>query len=351
MTTKPGRPGINRVHVRRKDGTIKVYEYERKAKTPSYRLSVRGGGLRQIAKAYTSAPEFRALSESWQTATRYYLGILEDRLDWMTLDDINDRRARGDFYAVRDAYADKPAKADKIMGTLATALAWAYERGMIDANHARGIDRLSATGARADKIWAPEQLAALLAHAKPDLSRLVRVGLYTAARLSDVLAFDWGMVRGDWLEYKPGKTAKSTGVVVRLPWRELAPLRDVLAECGPRDAGPILTTEARGIPWTVPNFNARWKATLAVAGLLDADRHFHDLRGTAITRMLEAGATHAEVASISGHAVGGRSTLRAYAARSDAMALGAYRKWNAALATGPAVLAFQKRGAKTGGAA
>ncbi len=342
MTGKPEKRGsLNRVRVRLKDGSVKVYEYVRKPKEPSRRLVARGHAFRQIAVAYTNSPEFNGLSETWQAATRYYLGILESRLDWMTTTDLDDRSSRRDFYEIRDEFAATPTKADKLIGTLSTALAWAYERGMIQINHARGIDKLAPSAGRADKIWTQDQIATLLAHAPPDLSKLVRMALLTAARLGDLLALTWEQFDGRWIEYTPAKTAKTTGVVVRLPVYELPPLDALMRELGP-STGHILTTDARGIPWTIPNFNARWKSALARAGLLSADRHFHDLRGTAITGLLNAGATDAETASISGHAIGGRSTLRAYAARTDELAISAYRKLNQSLSARPVILALSK---------
>ncbi len=349
MTDTPERPAsLKTVRVRLKDGSVKVYQYPRKPKKPSKRLADRGHGFRSIAHAYTNSPEFKGLSESWQAATRYYLGILEDRLDWMSLKDFNDRESRGDFYEIRDSFASTPTKADKVIGALATVLAWAYERGMIEVNHAREVKKLAPQGGRADKVWTPDQLAALLANSPPDLSKLVRMALLTAARLGDLLALTWEQFDGRWIEYTPAKTAKTTGVIVRLPVYELPPLESLMRELGP-STGHMLRTEARGIPWTIPNFNAKWKAALAKAELLSADRHFHDLRGTAITNLLSAGATDAETASISGHSVGGKSMLRVYAARTDELAIGAYRKLNAALSTRPVVLPLTKRPDKNRG--
>jgi len=343
MTEKPEKPAsLKTVKVRLKDGSVRVYQYARKKKFSSKVLADRGHGFRSIAHAYTNSPEFKGLSESWQVATRYYLGILEDRLDWMALGDFNNRESRGDFYEIRDSFASTPTKADKVIGTLATVLAWAYERGMIEVNHAREVKRLAPQGGRADKVWTPDQLATLLANSPPDLSRLIRMALLTAARLSDLLSLTWEQFDGRWIEYKPAKTAGTTGVVVRLPVFELPPLDSLMRELG-HSTGHMLRTDARAIPWSVPNFNARWKAALAKAGLLDADRHFHDLRGTAITNLLSAGATDAETASISGHAVGGKSMLRVYAARTDELAIGAYRKLNAALSARPVVLPLTKR--------
>jgi integrase len=55
--------------------------------------------------------------------------------------------------------------------------------------------------------------------------------------------------------------------------------------------------------------------------------HFHDLRGTAATRLAEAGCSHAEIASITGHSmrdVG--AILDKYLARTDKIALAAIAK-------------------------
>jgi integrase len=55
--------------------------------------------------------------------------------------------------------------------------------------------------------------------------------------------------------------------------------------------------------------------------------HFHDLRGTAVTRLAEAECSHAEIASITGHGmkdVG--AILDKYLARTDKIALAAIAK-------------------------
>ncbi len=40
------------------------------------------------------------------------------------------------------------------------------------------------------------------------------------------------------------------------------------------------------------------------AGVADADLHFHDLHGTAVTRLALAGCTNAGIATITGHTLG-----------------------------------------------
>jgi integrase len=67
---------------------------------------------------------------------------------------------------------------------------------------------------------------------------------------------------------------------------------------GARDADVILTT-TRGRAWTKDGFRASWSKACGKAE--GDDVTFHDLRGSAVTRLFEAGATVAEIAPITGH--------------------------------------------------
>ena len=60
----------------------------------------------------------------------------------------------------------------------------------------------------------------------------------------------------------------------------------------------ILTTPT-GRAWTKRYFNEHWFEAEKAAGITDL--HFHDLRGTAITMLAEAGCTVPEIASVTGH--------------------------------------------------
>ena len=70
----------------------------------------------------------------------------------------------------------------------------------------------------------------------------------------------------------------------------------------------------------------RWFGKVkAAAGFGGLDLHFHDLRGTLITWLLEAGCTEAEVGAISGHAFA-KGNIRSYSARTRTLAENAHRK-------------------------
>jgi integrase len=89
--------------------------------------------------------------------------------------------------------------------------------------------------------------------------------------------------------------------------------------------GLLILTNGRGLPWKGNAFRKQWGAAMAKAGV--KDRTFHDLRGTAVTRLNEAGCTPQEIAHITGHSIRSVMTiLDRYSARSDKVAVAAISK-------------------------
>ncbi len=68
----------------------------------------------------------------------------------------------------------------------------------------------------------------------------------------------------------------------------------------PRRSTLILTTPT-GMQWKLDWFRNRWRDASAKAKFTDL--HFHDLRGTAVTMLAEAGCSNAEIAAITGHSL------------------------------------------------
>jgi integrase len=63
--------------------------------------------------------------------------------------------------------------------------------------------------------------------------------------------------------------------------------------------GPLILTSTDRRPWTEDGFRSSWRKACATAGIVGLT--FHDLRGTAVTRLALAGCTEAEIATITGH--------------------------------------------------
>jgi integrase len=85
-----------------------------------------------------------------------------------------------------------------------------------------------------------------------------------------------------------------------------------------RTTAVVLTTKT-GLPWKPRYVKAQWEAASKQAGITAS--HFHDLRGTAITMLAEAGCTTPRIAAITGHSLKTVTTiLDKYLARTRALA-------------------------------
>lgn len=98
-----------------------------------------------------------------------------------------------------------------------------------------------------------------------------------------------------------------------------------------RTAAVILTTTT-GRAWASRYFKAQWEKASRAAGI--EDLHFHDLRGTAVTLLAEAGCSVPEIAAITGHTMKSvHGILERYMARTKALAGAAIEKFENASST------------------
>ena len=102
------------------------------------------------------------------------------------------------------------------------------------------------------------------------------------------------------------------------------PLRAAL-DAAPKHS-PIILTNSEGKPWTSDGFRASWGKACKAAGITGLT--FHDLRGTAVSRLAVVGSTEAEIAAITGHSLRDvHSIIDAhYLARDPALGESAIRK-------------------------
>lgn len=321
------------------DGTVKEYRYSRDRKSRK-RPALDKGAIRQLAELYTKSPEFMRLSLLWRRAKMHHINILEDELGFMTKADLEDRRSRAEFYELRDRHAALPHKADKLMDALKGMLGWAYERGRIEHNHALGLGRLTSTrGTRSDIVWTEDHEAIATGSFSPALSQAWRLALYTGARQADICSLRWDQYKDEWLTFLPAKTRGTTGIKVNLPVYALPPFQALMDELS-RGTEFVLTTD-QGNPWQVENLRVEWRWALARTDLADSGLRWHDIRGSCLSRLADAGCTDSERAAVSGHSLGGGSKLGDYTARSRQLALNAYTKWARFIAAPPTVVRLE----------
>jgi integrase len=231
---------------------------------------------------------------------------------------MTDRRTRGIFKAWRERLAETSRRqADYGWVVLARVLSFGMDRGLVAANPCARGGRLY-RGSRAEKIWTAADEAAFMAGAPPHLYLALLLALWTGQRQGDLLRLPWSAYDGRQIRLRQAKGGRPIVVPVG------APLKAGLDAAAKRS--PIILTTKDGKPWTPDGFRASWAKASKRAGIVGLT--FHDLRGTAVTRLATCECTEAEIATLTGHSL---RSVRAildthYLSRDPALAANAIRK-------------------------
>jgi integrase len=312
--------GINTVHKRLADGSIRTYYYHR---ATASRLEGEPGSLEFIAslaeaertlskcdadlcaglvRAFLTSPEFeKNLQSSTQQEYRRILTAVEAKFGRAPIAAMADPRFVGDALEWRDEIAaSRPREADNRMIVFGRLLSWAKKRHLLSANVLEGYERIHRSD-RSEKIWLPDHIAAMQQVASPEFWPLFLGALSTGLRQGDLRNLPWSAYDGTAITWRVTKRRRGdAGVKLTIPCT--ATLRALL-ESLPR-RGPLIFTTTTGRAWkkryVAHHFGtARAKAAETLPEV--AELHFHDTRGTAITMLAEAGASVPEIAAITGH--------------------------------------------------
>lgn len=247
------------------------------------------GTLQELITAYQRSPAFTDLAEVTRTGYVQRIRKIETQFGDLPLRALTDPRVRGDMLDWRDGMKGK-REGDYCLTVLARILSWSKDRGRITINPLERPGRLY-SGSRAESVWSEGEVAALLAKASPAVAMPFLIALHTGQREGDILRLTWSAYDGQALQLRQSKTGRHVRVPVS------AALKPVL-DTAKRIAVTICTT-SRKQAWTGDGFRASFTKTKAAAGI--EGRTFHDLRGTAVTRLALAGCTVPEIATITGH--------------------------------------------------
>ena len=302
--------GVHSVRMRLADGKAKVYHYAwrggpRLAGAPGSPEFVRSfheahaarkqpthGCLFGLLAEFRTSAEYLGLAASTRRAYGAYLKAIEVEFGDMPLGAIESPKARGEFKRWRDSMAATPRKADYAWTTLARVLSVAKDRGRIGSNPCERGGRLY-VAERADRIWTENDVARLLTVASPEMELALMLALWTGQRQGDLLVLPWSAYDGSHIRLRQSKTGAA--VIIRVG----APLRALLERALKRS--PTVLTNRAGVPWTSDGFRASWRKLCAKAQIQGLT--FHDLRGSAVTRLALAGAPPQEIAGVTGHSL------------------------------------------------
>ena len=199
-----------------------------------------------IIADYKASPEFTKLAPSTRRAYLIYIKLIEDVFGGLPLAALADRRVRGEFKAWRDAFAEKPRKADYAWTTLARIMSFAKDRGMIATNPCEKGGRLYVAD-RTDKFWGEKEIAALLSIASPEITLALVAALWTGQRQGDLLRLPWSSYDGSHLRLRQSKTGRRIAMPAGMP------LKVLLDDAERR--GPLVLTNSFGRPWTSDGFS------------------------------------------------------------------------------------------------
>jgi integrase len=248
--------------------------------------------LFNLISEFKSSSDFSGLAERTRKDLRKYLRAVEDKFGSMPLKAAEDPKARGVFKSWRDTFKDTPRKADHLFAALQRVLSFGVDRGQISRNVCENGGKLYKAH-RQEKIWTQDHISRLLKVANYELRLAFVLALWTGQRQGDLL-------KASWTNYKDGKLKlfQSKGNKwITIPVG--ATLQEWLDEA-PKRAATILTGQ-KGHSWSSSGFQTEWRKACIKAAIRDVT--FHDIRGTAVTRLALAGATVPEIASITGHSL------------------------------------------------
>jgi integrase len=302
--------GVHAVQTKLADGTRRTYYYawrggprlKGEPGSPeflaSYREAHEGrktastGLMTSLVAEFRASHEFKKLSEHSKRAYQAYLNLIADDFGDLPLEALNSKEIRGDFLAWRDRLADKPRKADYAWTVLSRILSFAKSRGRIDVNPTEKGGRVYRAD-RTEKLWTDEHISQFMEAASKELQLALVLALWTGQRQGDLLKINWAAYDGAVIKLTQSKTKRRVVIPVG------PTLKDAL-DLALHRAATILTS-SEGRPWTSDGFRTSWGRACERAGIRGLT--FHDLRGSAVTRLALAGASVPEIASLTGHSL------------------------------------------------
>ncbi|WP_337189141.1 tyrosine-type recombinase/integrase [Phenylobacterium sp.] len=321
-------PGAHRVTWPLAGGGLAIYWYRRRGQgpamiafrgaTPGEALRAEAEAVQDIIAAYQAAPapppaqvlrdlvtRYKAAPDGWLRTAESTRATWAPWLDaivaeWgdLPLKALAARGMRAEILAWRDRFAATPRAADTGVQVLNRVLNWGVGRELADKNPAAGIEALW-TSNRADVIVTPAELDAICAAATPAGARAFRLAAQSGMRRGDLITLTWAEVSDFYIDRPANKSLSGRRLLVPLT----AAARTLLADLRARNKASktpstYVLTHSRGGPWQKDGLGVTWNRAVKKALGEDADKHFHDLRGTAVTGFCQVPLTDEEIADI-----------------------------------------------------
>lgn len=328
--------GLNRTRKRLADGSYVTYYYAWKGGPRLYgtpgspefvagyndaitkKVTQPAGVLQVLLNAYQESFKFLDLADRTRRDYIRFIRKIKDKFGDFPIMALSDSRTRGEFLKWRDELAvNSRRQADYTYSVLALIIAWGFDRGLVPSNPCERPGK-TYRSKRVDNVWTNEDEARFLQAAPDHIALAFMLAIWTGQRQGDLLRLTWSAYDGQTIRLRQSKTGARVTVPVGAPLKKLL-------DRTPKEAVTILATSRR-TSWTKSGFRASWRTVCQRARI--ADLTFHDLRGTAVTRLAIAGCTTAEIITITGHSNGQAAAIldAHYLKRDSALGVSAIHK-------------------------
>lgn len=249
--------------------------------------------FRSLVVLYKASSDYKKLADSTKRNWSTWLDRISDHFGALRIAQF-DRpdKIRPNIRRWRNQWADKPRTADYGLQVLSRVLSFAVDPlGRIAGNPCEGIKQLYSVN-RSEIIWAESDIAQLKKTCSADVGHAVDLAAHTGLRLGDLLRLSWSHIGEDAITISTGKSKHRRTAIIPL----YDDLRAVLNSV-PKRATTVLSNVRRR-PWTANGFGTAFNRAKIAADMADRDLHFHDLRGTAVTKFYIAGVPERVIAEI-----------------------------------------------------
>jgi integrase len=310
--------GVHRVRMKLADGRTREYHYawrgrgapkfwdsasDVKMGSPEYlaalaacarETSAAAGKFRQAIINFMDSAEFTRLAPRTQADMRksfFHAGNgIDKKFGGAPMGAFNDPRIRAAALEWRDSIGGKVG--DDRIRHLQRVVGFALDRRLISQNHLRDIKSVYKSN-RAEIFWLPTEVEAFRKKAPPHVWRILAIALETGLRPGDLVLLSREHVH---------KTPQGRRIVIWTQKRKRLASIPVTTRMGDLiDATPAgqerLIVNKAGKPYKHENYLgdavSEWRGKSKVR----AELRLYDTRGTAATRLLEAGADLKEIAT------------------------------------------------------
>lgn len=191
----------------------------------------------------------------------------------------------------RDRLVAEHGSADEIIKPYLRGQDVARWHGANNGNPCEGIKQLYSND-RPEIIWQPSDIDQLKKSCATEIAHAANLDAHTGLRLSDLIRLSWSHVGEHAITITTGKSNHRRTAIIPI-YDELRAILDAI----PRRS-PVILTNSDGGPWTPNSFGSAFNRAKIAAKLDDRDLHFHDLRGTAVTKFYVAGIPERAIAEI-----------------------------------------------------